>query len=833
MSTFLHRLRDRWIDGVLRHHRLILVSGALLTAAGVYAASHLKIESDMRALLPDDHLVVENLRALEASFGVLGDVKVLVEGGSKAARNAYVEALVPVLQASPNLRDVDYRLRSDFFIDRALYYLSDEEFTELQEHVEAWQHYELCTATPDTCLEPPDPRAPARLRRLVDDHRAGAISRTGFEDYYEREGVEAQVLLAFPTRPSTDAAFATAVVNEVNEAARAQLDRPGPWTGSGLKTSIIGRYVSQAEVSEAVNRDVVRSGAAGLLGVLVILFVLFRSLRAIFTLLLPLLCGVAWSMGLTQLILGHLNAITALITTVLVGIGIDAGIHFFARVRRELAEHPQDEAIRRAFRGLIAPLLIAAATTVSAFVVMASSGFPAFHEFGLIAAIGMVLCLIAMITVFPALLHLVGVKPPRRPPSDRPGPWARLLVRRPGLIFGAAALFTVLAFQGARRVEFERNGRALLSDQARARTERENGVVQQIFGSQVVAAYLLVDDLPAAAALLATAGPRHAARKAAGDSLVSALVGPGALLPPPEIDQEARREAIAELAEALPERALARLEEPEAAAADDMMTARDARMLRRMLAAQPFGVDDLPPQILSQIRGVDGRYAVLAYMDFDGADIIHGARFLEETSAYTGDRPGAAYVAETTAYVAIFELMQEEAPIVVGMALVLIIALVFWQLRSLAAALLTILPLALAFWWMSAAMGWLGVRYTLLNVPILPAILGLGVDNGVYLMDRLRRARTLGDIARSIRETGAAILAATATTMVGFAAFIVAESGGLRAIGELAVLGIVMAALAALTVLPAIAVIQAQPRLRRRRSRRRRDSRAPLEPPPA
>jgi predicted RND superfamily exporter protein len=51
-------------------------------------------------------------------------------------------------------------------------------------------------------------------------------------------------------------------------------------------------------------------------------------------LLLPLLCGVAWSLAGTQLILGHLNTITSLISSIIMGLGIDAGIHFLARARR-------------------------------------------------------------------------------------------------------------------------------------------------------------------------------------------------------------------------------------------------------------------------------------------------------------------------------------------------------------------------------------------------------------------------------------------------------------------------------------------------------------------
>jgi hypothetical protein len=116
---------------------------------------------------------------------------------------------------------------------------------------------------------------------------------------------------------------------------------------------------------------------------------------------------------------------------------------------------------------------------------------------------------------------------------------------------------------------------------------------------------------------------------------------------------------------------------------------------------------------------------------------------------------------------------------------------------------MTLVPLALALWWLVGVMGSIDLRFTLFNLPILPAILGIGVDNGVYLTDRIRRTKheTRG-LERSLQEAGSAIMAAMATTAIGFAAFMVADSAGVRGIGAVAVLGIVFAALAATLVLP-------------------------------
>jgi predicted RND superfamily exporter protein len=103
----------------------------------------------------------------------------------------------------------------------------------------------------------------------------------------------------------------------------------------------------------------------------------------------------------------------------------------------------------------------------------------------------------------------------------------------------------------------------------------------------------------------------------------------------------------------------------------------------------------------------------------------------------------------------------------------------------------------------------------LVNVPILPAILGIGVDNGVYLAVAIaRRGETPEGLRLAVDATGRAILAATATTACGFASFLVADSGSLRSIGLLALIGVLIAAFASLAVLPTLGEL---------RARRRRD----------
>lgn len=890
-------LSDRWIRWVLLRHRVILLAAVALTVLAAVLATRLQVNGDLRVLLPTDHAVVRSLEQIESTFGSINTVNVVAKQGTPEARHAFTDALEARLQGHRLFRDVEHGLPTGFFAERALYYLAEDELDELEQRVDAWTHYQLCSKTPDACLTAPDPKAPDELRSFIDDKRAQSHARTGFSGRYEREGIDAEVMLVHPYEPANRLEVAQEVTVEIRAVAKAVFEEPNaPWAGTGMTYNIIGPYTTKADEQATIKRDMLRSGIFAFVGVLAILYLLFRSNRAVLVLLVPLLFGVVWSLGATQLVLGHLNVMTSTISTVVMGVGIDAGIHFLTRARRARLEHDDGEAIRRAFDGLVIPLVVASSTTIGAFLAMASSDFPAFREFGIISALGVALCLLNMVTVLPALCFLVGIKKRGEiaPAREEPGWAVRLVLARPGLLFVGTVVVSLAMTLGVREVRFEYNGRSLQSDHARRNSEPDAKLVSSIFGKDIHASVLVRPTLEEARTTLALARERHAARVAAGDTVVAELFGAPDLLPEPGIDMQARARWIArfrgehsELLDELRERAGLPPRErpvkapgndaedwdewdddegapatpppakpgqmgdewddwdgsqddaapapaknepvpekaatpsspaPEAAApttpepgapvapaeAPQELSKADAELLLSMFDAPPFSIDDLPHSLLAKVRASDGSYGLFAYPAFDVADMQQGIVFMDETTSYLDDPQQGIFVGEAVVYAAMYLMLTDEAPVVLGMASILIAVLVFWQLRSVPLMLLTLVPLVLAMWWMLGVMGAIDLRFTLFNMPILPAILGIGVDNGVYLTDKLRQAHTAAALSDTLEETGGAILAATATTAVGFAAFMVADSGGVRGIGSLAVLGISLAALTALLVLPTV-----------------------------
>ena len=138
-------------------------------------------------------------------------------------------------------------------------------------------------------------------------------------------------------------------MNEANEVNRDELFtvlRELWETLPDMRFGLTGRPVLQADEMETTDRDMVRGTIIALVCVLALFAMTFRRLRR------PLLAGVALvvsiclTFGLVTLTIGYLTILSVVFAAMLVGLGIDFGIHLLARYQDELREcHDVNQAI--------------------------------------------------------------------------------------------------------------------------------------------------------------------------------------------------------------------------------------------------------------------------------------------------------------------------------------------------------------------------------------------------------------------------------------------------------------------------------------------------------
>ena len=99
-----------------------------------------------------------------------------------------------------------------------------------------------------------------------------------------------------------------------------------------------------------------------------------------------------------------------------------------------------------------------------------------------------------------------------------------------------------------------------------------------------------------------------------------------------------------------------------------------------------------------------------------------------------------------------------------------------------------------------AAMAVFGWSWNLMNITALPLLLGVGVDYSIHIQLALQRYG--GDLHKVRRSVGNAILLCGASTAAGFGSLGFASNPGLASLGRVAALGIVIACVSAVFLLP-------------------------------
>ena len=107
-------------------------------------------------------------------------------------------------------------------------------------------------------------------------------------------------------------------------------------------------------------------------------------------------------------IIGSFNPVTQIIPILLIGLGVDYGIHITSRYREEVGRGQDVEgAIRSAIGTVGVALALATVTTTIGFLTNVLNPVPALKDFGLLAAVGIVVSFTLMLTFFPAARKLL------------------------------------------------------------------------------------------------------------------------------------------------------------------------------------------------------------------------------------------------------------------------------------------------------------------------------------------------------------------------------------------------------------------------------------------
>ena len=775
-----------------RAHRAILVGAVIATAIGAFLTSKLSLESDLAELLPSSFASVQALNQMrERVGGGVSKLRVVMGSEDFGALVRLAEALQPKLEESEHVLYVAYRNEVAFYKENALLFLDTLRLDSLYDAVQGAIDDEKQSLNPfmidDLFGGGGEEESGRGLAEWEEEYRDREP-----KPYYTNEDSTVLVLEVFPAEESINVTRSRAMLAAVREI----VESIAPTSyASDVQVFYAGNIKNRIDEYETLTSDIFGTAIYGVSGVFLLLLLYFRSLVPPILIASSLVASLMWTFGVTYLFIGQLNTITGFLFVVLFGLGIDYGIHAFARYR-ESRQAGLDRAA--GLHNMICETGVALATTTfttaAAFFSLLLMDFKGFSELGFITGVGLIFALLAMMVLLPALIisaENLGLLRISQVPGKtltfeaRPFRPARKILLMGGLV-------TLVAIFGSSLTRFQYDFTELryITQERRDAGERSAGV----FTRSESPALILAESREEAEAVLERV--EELRRMDPEETTVDQVSSVYSLLPE---SQEPRLERIRWIRELIEEED-----------AEELLEGEDLDRLQRLqgyLAVdRPITFDDIPATEVRPFLDRDGEIGSFVFI-YPGVALRDGRnaiRFAEEIGAITLPSGKVLHAASPNIIIAdLLRMVIREGKLAVGLSLVVVFLILLADVRSLKRTLLVMSPLILGLTWMGGLMFVLGMKLNLFNMVVLPSVVGIGVDAGVHIHHRYREEGP-GSLYLVLRRTGPAVAVATITTIVGYTGLVLASHPGLISIGKLAIVGLSTTLVSALVMLPAL-----------------------------
>ncbi len=786
-DSLRRRGSEAFIRGTLARPWRVLLAFTVLAIGAALLAGRLDFRGSFVELLPNETREVQDLNRVAQKAGGDGYLVVRARGAAPEQLQAFSNALARKLETLAEVRYVENHFDVDFFEERGLLLLPTEKLKELRADVDARLRYEKEQAIAVDLLDEAD--APPDFDAIVKKYSPEAPMR----EYLGSADGSEMYLMVKPGGTAGDIVFAQKLVDDVK---RLSAEVAQGWPGVTLDYA--GAFQARIEEDEVMRKDLSRAAILSAIMAVGIILLATRRLWALAVVGVPVVFGVSLTFAVAELAIGHLNIVTGFLVAILIGLGLEYGIHLAMRYWEERREHPAAEALAHAVRGTFAGALTSALTNAAAFFVLLFAQFEAFKQFGLLAGVGVLMAVLVAYGLGPALLVLAERLRPGRKQAAAHAPEAPAQVlampgkRWPTSVI-AGLLVAVLGFAAYSlyvlpRVGFETNMRALKGDSPSVALDDH---ISAQLGTHLNPAILLVNDLAQAQVVqdvITEVKNRHGAQ-----STFKQYASLNELLPQ---DVPAHQEQLAALRATLEKL-------PEEAQKDPRLES-----VKKMLEAQPYGAAELPAEVRRRFEAQDGQGMFLllfpSVSNHDTRELSAWAAQLDEVIAGAKARGVDLAVLDSNRIAArIFSMVRGDGPFILWAAASVVFLTILLSLRSFKRACLVAGPLFLGMLCLAGGMYLFDVQLNFINAVVLPNLLAIAVDNSVHLFHRYEEEGP-GSLGHVVRHTGFAAVVATLSNAAGYGALLISHHAGLRSIGQIALLGVMCTFLGTTVFFPAM-----------------------------
>ncbi|MCK5879570.1 MAG: MMPL family transporter, partial [Holophagae bacterium] len=599
------------------------------------------------------------------------------------------------------------------------------------------------------------------------------------------------LFLAFlkPTDSADNMAYTEDVMRyliETREAAmqayQEELDEPCP-----LTAKFTGAHAITYFDREVMQNDMTSTFLLSFLLVILTFVIAYRNPFAVFYAVVPLLLGELWTFGLAYFVVGKLNILTSVSAAIIVGLGIDFAIHIYSRFLDEIVKQGNVRAaLNKTMSETGASTIAGALTTAAAFSAMSVSSFRGLREFGIISSLGILCTLLAVSTVLP-LMFLMRRKlyKPKGLTSFGLHLFHAVIDRHYKLVFIIFTIITVALFLSATQLKFTTDMRHL-----RSKTNPAIRLQTQITG-KLKASFRALSLILSAENEKELSNRYEKLRSYLSTQNIAKVESIYSIVPP--MDRQLKNIGYLS-SRPLPAEIGRRFERnfDQAGMICDEYSVNyiealgDSLKIKTPLSLHEVLQSPMAPLFSRLVHERDGRVEMIVsiYPKVETWNKQKMGILVHRIDDFLiSQKWNESYLTGIEIMVnEVKRLIRENFYMPTFLSLLFVFGVVAVHQRNLLKTALSFFPLVSGVIWMLGVLKLSGQNITLYNFMATPMIIGIGIDHGIHLLDRLIAGKT-GDIAETIIHTGKAITLTSITTIFGFGSLFIGHFEGFVSLG--------------------------------------------------
>ncbi|OQY33459.1 MAG: hypothetical protein B6241_07810 [Spirochaetaceae bacterium 4572_59] len=636
---------------------------------------------------------------------------------------------------------------------------------------------------------------------------------------------------------------------------------------NGLSAGLTGMMVVGKDEMVTSEQGLGLSMMVAFILIILLLILVFRMKAVPLIVGLPLLLGIFWAMGLTGIVIHRLNIVTAMYMVALVGLGVDFGIHILAAYIQFRDEGMDFQpALVEAYRISGSGIITGALTTAAAFFALSFSKTEMISELGIVAGMGIICEMTAMLMMIPPLLSYRHERLIRKGKDDMnharkihisstlTGGLGNFVKEQYRWIIIILLAIGILLITQTGKVQIEDN---LMNMEAKGleSIELQDTLVEE-FGMAADSLFVILDNPGEVSDLVDQLDDLDSVKSVDGISwflpnrseyqerlpLIENFQDQLNNLPPSEeVDADFLIEEIFRLemnlielgdmaylsqlnrlsfelneltgldkdgiktGESIFDRLTDTLSSYPAEELNSFQNLLRPLMLERLMDmanTEPISEDMLPELATESYISRDGSSYLISINPRQNPWIGDFRKILNSQVATVTDRGTGMILAADQ----MNDMARTDGLFSSILAVIVVFFLLLWDFRNLKLVLLTFVPLLLSLTSLFGIMALFDIKFDFVNIITIPLLIGIGIDDAVHINHRYLKEGK-GKIDRVISATGTAVLLTTITTMIGFGSFIPSIMRAMRSTGIVLVIAMFLAFIYSVVLHPATLII--------------------------